>query len=459
MKQNATNRQITCTTAKELARHLSANQSIPLNHKPALRSHLETCTDCRTDFALLKLFLDDRNSGLDELSSKRCRDAAIAHARSQDFDLSIGPVPSSPLPPPAPRHLLAAIAVAASILTIAGIGMMLSPGWDHQETTTAPRTEKNLSPMVSNDIPQNETSTDKTCAAETAALKEGAPISTSLLNPASGVLVYTEENTLVSIAERTENRLTLDLQTGAIWVDVNPEISHPSVTVRTPDGSVHVTGTVFRVAKSRRFVVQVLRGEVTVLNAQGSHPVNAGYESNIQKADINAIDKDLQAKLTASWKNRIDSKRSAFSVEIASDDSTSSTTAPQKKLPPSFTSLIATAREKKAKSDLIGAIESYQKLIRLYPSKPESKAALVTVGQLYLKQGNAPLAEKAFRQYQTQGNTLLGPEALLGESDALRMQGKTDEELNALKLFARLYPQSLHNHRVSKRIAQIESGQ
>jgi len=112
----------------------------------------------------------------------------------------------------------------------------------------------------------------------------------------------------------------------------------------------------------------------------------------------------------------------------------------------SISQLLEEVRTLRARKDWLGAVQTYQNLIRMHPSSPEAHTCLVPMGQLqlyYLKQPKAAL--QAFRQYLTVApRGSLAEEAAWGEVLALRQMNQIEEEGKACRRFLDHFPQSLY---------------
>lgn len=98
------------------------------------------------------------------------------------------------------------------------------------------------------------------------------------------------------------------------------------------------------------------------------------------------------------------------------------------------------------------ALETYRELQASYPVSREAVASHLTMGNLYLLQGNAALALEQFRAHRTAGGGGFEPESLWGEANALRKLGRVDEERAVLSELVSRYPNSAYELPAQRRL-------
>jgi hypothetical protein len=121
---------------------------------------------------------------------------------------------------------------------------------------------------------------------------------------------------------------------------------------------------------------------------------------------------------------------------------------------PSATTLLDEARQRLGRGDARGARAVYERLRATYPSSPEAKTVLVTLGKLELELGAPLRALAAFDAYAKQGGPLV-PEALAGRIRALRALGRQAEERRAILDYLERYPRGLEAPALEKRLSTL----
>ncbi len=124
---------------------------------------------------------------------------------------------------------------------------------------------------------------------------------------------------------------------------------------------------------------------------------------------------------------------------------------------PSPNDLLDTARDLRASGDFSGAIAAYERLAGAYPDAPVARAALVSLGQLYLDQGGNPgRGLDLFRRYLSSASRgPLAQEAAFGVATAQRALGDTAAEKAALEAFLRDFGGSNQAPRAQARLAEL----
>lgn len=124
---------------------------------------------------------------------------------------------------------------------------------------------------------------------------------------------------------------------------------------------------------------------------------------------------------------------------------------------PSANELLAEARDRRASGDFSGAIAAYERLIVGHPDAPVSRAALVSLGQLYLDQGGNPgRGLELFGRYLASARSgALAQEASFGVAAAHRALGDTAAERAALEAFLRDFGGSNQAPRAAARLAEL----
>ncbi len=109
--------------------------------------------------------------------------------------------------------------------------------------------------------------------------------------------------------------------------------------------------------------------------------------------------------------------------------------------PPDAKSLLSKARASRSAGDRAAAISAYEKLRRFHPDSPVTKAAMVSLGDLYLDAAKPSDALRCFSRYLQKGGAL-AQEAHIGRIKALLALGRKKKAQNAIAAFRERYPSS-----------------
>jgi hypothetical protein len=131
---------------------------------------------------------------------------------------------------------------------------------------------------------------------------------------------------------------------------------------------------------------------------------------------------------------------------------------PQKRHVPSVADLLAEVRDLRVDRDWTGVIDTYQKLMRMYPNALEARTCLVPMGNTQLKKlGRPSAALKSYRAYlKAASRGALAEDARWGIALSLRELGRTEEEIRALKKFKTAFPDSLFIPVVETRLESLQ---
>jgi TolA-binding protein len=112
---------------------------------------------------------------------------------------------------------------------------------------------------------------------------------------------------------------------------------------------------------------------------------------------------------------------------------------------PSAAALFADAARARREGDVDEAIRLFGSLQHRYPASAESRAADIALGMMQLGRGAAGAALDHFRRYQRHSaEGELVPEALWGESEALRKLGRVEESRASLGALLSRFPDSAY---------------
>jgi TolA-binding protein len=117
--------------------------------------------------------------------------------------------------------------------------------------------------------------------------------------------------------------------------------------------------------------------------------------------------------------------------------------------------LFSAASRARVDGDRAEAIALSRQLVAEFPSSKEAVTTHLSLGMLYLQDGQAAPALEEFRAYRGLGAQGSMAEAIWGESQALRQLGRVAEERAALEELRSSYPQSAYAAAARKRLAAL----
>lgn len=125
--------------------------------------------------------------------------------------------------------------------------------------------------------------------------------------------------------------------------------------------------------------------------------------------------------------------------------------------PPTLTAaeLFAAANRARVAGDPALAIRLSHELEDRYPTSREGVSTHLSLGLLYLQQGSPAEALAEFRRYRAVGVEATMPEALWGESRALRQLGRSAEERTVLNDLLDRYPSSAYAPAARRRLPEL----
>ncbi|WP_437754616.1 tetratricopeptide repeat protein [Sorangium sp. So ce1389] len=116
--------------------------------------------------------------------------------------------------------------------------------------------------------------------------------------------------------------------------------------------------------------------------------------------------------------------------------------------------LLVRAQSRLGQGKSAEASAAYRALLAQHPSSPEARAALVSLGQIALQQGQAAEALGYFERYLA-GAGPLAAEARVGRVQCLRRLGRTADERAAIADFLSRHGESVHAPRLRARLAEL----
>jgi TolA-binding protein len=125
--------------------------------------------------------------------------------------------------------------------------------------------------------------------------------------------------------------------------------------------------------------------------------------------------------------------------------------------PPGLTApeLFAAANRARIAGDSALAVRLSRELEDRYPTSREAVTTHLSLGLLYLQQGSPADALLEFRRYRAVGTAATMPEALWGESQALRQLGRSSEERAVLEELLDRYPSSAYGAAARRRVSDL----
>lgn len=276
--------------------------------------------------------------------------------------------------------------------------------------------------------------------------------------PAEGIRISFFENTRAEFRRPEPSTFEIHLTQGTLWAAVNPAVVTDHLTVVTPRGRVEVNGTVFFVSNMKnKSEVRVLRGRVSVVDRKGiRQSLPAGQTTTIGSGQSSAMD---DADIEHDWAavTALDLVAGAPPSQEEPTRDADMSTIRRKSALRSESALLHRIRQNRLAGNWQEAAEGYEVLIRNYEGTESAKAALISLGELWLDKFHTPkTALELFDRYLDSGATELKREAMLGKARALGGLGRTDEEKELLQTFVAHFPNALQTPAADARIRELE---
>jgi hypothetical protein len=283
-----------------------------------------------------------------------------------------------------------------------------------------------------------------------------------------GARILFQEESLAHV-DKTVGGVRVVLDSGAVWLVVDPKKRGREISVRTKAGDVVVKGTVFRVfTEADRAAVYVLRGEVELIPHSGTTTrLQAGRTGSLgseKSAEMTASqmreDRDLLASLSLILTSEIplpeDSEPALPETARVEAPVRNSSKSPNISNGMPLGSLLAEIRNRRASRDWVKVSELYETVIREYRETEAATAALVSLGQVRLEKLNDPYtAVRRFDEYLATGSNALKPEALQGKADALHVLGDSCAERRVLVEYIAEFPSALFAKQARQRLDRL----
>ena len=280
----------------------------------------------------------------------------------------------------------------------------------------------------------------------------------------SGVWLLLEANSVARVRS-TKQRISVHLETGMAWLDVNPRVKPAGlgVMVQVSRGDITAVGTVFGVQETPGYTeVTVLEGTVSITDRTPyTIWVTSGYKLRVGEYSAHPLDPEA---VRIAWIRLRDQG-------MATDRDPTATVVEEKEAMPaelhrtsrhrvkkvsSITphGLLKAARRYKNRGDYLAANKSLKKLIKRFPMSEEAPVALIAKARLALDRLALPkTALRLFNTYlASPRHSDLRAEALLGKARAQRRLGDNTGACETLKSIVRRYGRGLLADRARRRL-------
>lgn len=464
-----------CDRAVRLMRRMHRQEAVPETDIEKLSCHLQECPDCLADRVVIGAQVQTDDAGfIDDPMADTTADQVLFRLRERGED-SLSSTGSH-----ASKPIIRMAGIAAAAMIALGVYLFSNEIPEDQPSTTvvsvqttesdpmmptksqAPRvTEKNVGEGdadTSGDVIRSETE------------------ETAVLLP-TGVRLLLAPHTTITVLPVAENELMLRLKKGRLLAAVNPRRTGPRFVVSTSKGQVTVTGTVFEVTVTPdHHRVAVLKGSVTVRHQGGKREsVEKGYMTTIgvgpavpfSRGAENSLRQKTQRLASRSGVHTVDLRhRPPLTVDLNPPGNTQARRGAGtvrngiKKSAPSLQMLLEEVRYHRGMRAWEETVETYQRIVALYPESRTATEANVALGDIFVKKINRPKdALVHYNRYLAQKEGILMEEALMGKAAALSKLRRPEAERAVLKTLLEDYPTSLHRDVARQRIYQIDAAQ
>lgn len=287
----------------------------------------------------------------------------------------------------------------------------------------------------------------------------------------TGAAVVLEDGTELYVNEPEKNRIEVRLAQGEAFFAVDPGKERKGFSVLTDKGRIEVTGTAFRVlAKGNEVRVDMLEGTVAIFESGGARALYAGFGAFLGDPRVDKNSEEDSAKMFARLreiKNLMPSMYIPYdALDAMSDDKDRNVDSQERRTgsvkhssapKPSIRDLIERTREYKRIGDWRSASVAYEDLIAAYPKSNEAAVSRLALGNLYLRNLNAPSrALEFFDEYlKMRGMDSLSNEALWGKAESYRALGQKSNEKAVLEQLIDRFPDGMNAMASKKRLAEL----
>ncbi len=275
----------------------------------------------------------------------------------------------------------------------------------------------------------------------------------------TGIDLLLEPECKIFMKRMDSKGIEVDLRRGRVLASVDPYRKGPPFSISTARGIARIKGTILVVeAFPGMSRVTVLRGKVETLASNGKkQSVRAGYAVRLGSIELDRIDPRETAIFWSDVKTLNDFARNKEAVIDLTEKLEEAVTKTEKSPVPSPEQLLRIARQYRMENNWREAEEAYQRLIHTYPSSAEAMTALVSLGDLQLRQlSNPKEALVSYNRYLKSRARVLEREALLGKASALRALNDRQGEADILRVFLDKYPDVLESSDVGRRLDALK---
>ena len=451
--------------------------------------------DERLEELLLNLRPDQRDEPLhprvDDLTRRRMVGAALANWEDAN---------SKQLAGGKNKNYTAMIAVAAALLAAVLLASYLIIGTQNDPSRDATLTQANARTSGFGDkmqlVPQSRFSLlhgDVNCGNTAVKLGGSVPLKQwietrqgqgAFVLP-TGIAVGLADNSSVRVFWNGKRRYEVEISQGRALFSVNPDKVREGFFVRTPNGVVKVTGTLFtvRVSDEGDVEVQLHRGKVEIQDTRKETIyVHAGETASLrnQTTEVNASSTSPEVTSPLFRLGCFDGGQTfselthqdcdSIAVSAATSDEAVSTgkvilhksrihagkfKQNQDKTLESMSELLTAARKARKDENWEAAAAMYGQLIRDYPGTANSRTALVSLAEIELKYLQRPKsALKHFNAYLAAPGTL-EREALYGKAKVYRLTNARANEIKTLRTLVGKYPNGPISQAANKRLQDL----
>ncbi|MBN2529323.1 MAG: FecR domain-containing protein [Deltaproteobacteria bacterium] len=287
----------------------------------------------------------------------------------------------------------------------------------------------------------------------------------------TGIAVGLADNSAARVFWNGKRKYEVEINQGKALFSVDPQKSREGFFVRTPNGRIKVTGTLFTVEVGDRGEVDVRlhRGKVEIQSGKGGvHYVEAGQTATLRdhSVGVRASNDNNQGTSQLYKLGCFDSgqtfseltRQDCDSQRVLSEDARAMRGSRQpanRTKVSSLSELLHAARVARRDGDWETAASMYRQLIRDFPGTANSRTALVTLAEIELKQLNAPKAAlKHFNAYLKSPGAL-EREALYGKAKAYRAMNNGKLEQKTLKQLVASFPSGPISQAADKRLQEL----
>ena len=302
----------------------------------------------------------------------------------------------------------------------------------------------------------------------------------------TGIAVGLAEYSAARVFWNGNRRYEVEINQGMALFSVDPAKAREGFYVRTPQGVIQVTGTLFSVAIQEKGNVEVslLRGKVELQPPnQPVAYVEAG-QSAIWRSDSVKVEPATKTLQDVSPLYRLGcfdggqtfselTERECDSIDAAvSDHDTTGNHSRKSSGIQNWRSksAVATADPTNSLAQLLHAVSQarrendwgevaalYRQIVRDYPGTSDARTALVSLAQVELNRLNNPKAALGHFNAYLRSPGSLEPEALYGKAKAYRLTNNDTAEVKTLKKLVAKYPTGPISLAAEKRLRELSS--